>query len=1097
MREQDKTLLRGLGLPADFIEALPGGFHLCEDDPENGYPFVYMSDRFLEILGWTREEIAERFGNRYAAMVHPEDLKPGIANYGDAEEGAVLEDRIFRMCGKHGWVWVASTAKPCVVGGKRCIQAIHSAVNTTVDRHERDVISLRESLGEAGDDIRNLKNSLDIIRSVAEVYICLYYIDMSDFSYIELGTTATDVAQVMGKRGDAREAFDLMSQYFVSEEYRETMREFTDVTTLNARLKESGTGWFSRAFIDGKAKWAEGTFIAAERDAGGNCLHAIWAVRDIQEQKKLELAYRDKFLTVQQERTAVVGSMLNVFYAIYYLDMRDLSFVEFGKTTEELGEFIGRRGDAVAAFRGVGMTMITEEYRDAFLAFTDITTLNERLADKDWIALEYNGVNLGWSEGIFIAADRNEDGSLGHVLFVARDINEQKNKEFSFRRELEETNDIVAGAEIGIWSIVLAEGEPPRMKANPKMRGLLALPETVTDEAEIYDAWFSRVKPEALDSVNASVAAMIAGEKNENTYLWTHPLLGDRYVRCGGVARKTERGTVLRGYHYDVTAEVQKERERQRADEKLHEILNAVSGEYHTIWLVDRDTFKMELIRSSGISTIRHAVARALALHDYKTSVRWYVDEYIVPEDRERVAELAAPETVLRETERSGVYTVNYRRTDESGAVGYHQMAFSRVEGFGFTLAFRDIDAMMREEQEKQQTLARALDAAEDANKAKSTFLFNMSHDIRTPMNAIIGYNRLIRKELTDPKLIDYEEKIEQSGGMLLSIINNVLDMARIESGKATLDEDIARAEDVTNAIESVFEPEAKKKGIAFLVRTEVEHGTVICDETKIKEIFSNLISNAIKYTPAGGRVSVVTDEIPGAPEGYARYRAVVSDNGIGMSSEFLPHLFDSFTRERNTTIGKVAGTGLGMSIVKKLVDLMHGTIEVESTPGEGTTFTVTLDHKIADGAALAARQSAVAADAAERLRGKTLLVAEDNDLNAEIVMEVLKERGISSVRAEDGVCCVAELERNPAGTFDAVLMDIQMPNMDGYKATRTIRRLGDPGKANIPIVAMTANAFEEDKKNAFAAGMNGHVAKPVDMTQLMAVLTEVLNTGD
>lgn len=386
-----------------------------------------------------------------------------------------------------------------------------------------------------------------------------------------------------------------------------------------------------------------------------------------------------------------------------------------------------------------------------------------------------------------------------------------------------------------------------------------------------------------------------------------------------------------------------------------------------------------------------------------------------------------------------------------------------------------------------------AVEKAEGANRAKTNFLNNMSHDIRTPMNAILGYNRLMRKKLTDPQLIDYQRKIEQSGSLLLSIINHVLYMARIESGKSKLDENAEVLGMIFDEAYGVFAPEAAKKEIRMKKTIAVEHRSLICDGTKIREIFVNLISNAVKYTPRGGSVEVNVNELPCEREGFARIQTVVTDTGIGMSKEYLPTIYDSFSRERNTTMGKVAGTGLGMAIVKELVTMMGGTIEVKSELGEGTTFTVTLDHKIAETRHDDRKEIASRKAAAESLADLHILLAEDNDLNAEIAMTLLEEAGLKVDRAADGIQCVSRIEKEPAGTYALILMDIQMPNMDGYKATETIRQLPDPKKAAIPIIAMTANAFEEDRKMALAKGMNGYIAKPIDPAKMLAAIQDAI----
>lgn len=382
---------------------------------------------------------------------------------------------------------------------------------------------------------------------------------------------------------------------------------------------------------------------------------------------------------------------------------------------------------------------------------------------------------------------------------------------------------------------------------------------------------------------------------------------------------------------------------------------------------------------------------------------------------------------------------------------------------------------------------------AQHANQAKTRFLFNMSHDIRTPMNAILGYNQLMKENLTDPKLLDYQKKIEQSGKLLLSIINNVLDMARIESGKMEIDENVERMGDILEEICGVFESVAKEKNIEIKSEICVTHKNVLCDGTKVREIVINLVSNALKYTPDGGIVTIKAQELPGDKEGYVKIKTEVADTGIGMSKDYIPTIFDSFSRERNTTIGKISGTGLGMSIVKRMVDMMDGTIEVNSELGKGSCFTVILQHRLADDSYYEKKSSPKQGISKAVLKGKRILLAEDNDLNAEIAIELLAEEKIVVDRAKDGAECLDKLEKAVPGYYDMILMDIQMPVMDGYDAAARIRRMKDEKKASIPIIAMTANAFAEDRQKAISMGMNDHVAKPIDMNVLLPVIAKYI----
>ena len=343
------------------------------------------------------------------------------------------------------------------------------------------------------------------------------------------------------------------------------------------------------------------------------------------------------------------------------------------------------------------------------------------------------------------------------------------------------------------------------------------------------------------------------------------------------------------------------------------------------------------------------------------------------------------------------------------------------------------------------------------------------------------------------PETSEYLEKLQQSGNLLLSIINNVLDMARIESGRMEIDENYARIEDIRQTLFEIFDDEAKKKNLALHYTINVEHEHILTDTTKVKEIFVNILSNAIKYTPSGGSVMINVDELICDEPGYMIVRTRVSDTGIGMSQDYQTKIFDAFTRERNTTMSKITGSGLGMSIVKKYVDLLGGTIDVKSELGKGSTFTVTLKHRIADEGYYTEKHVEELEKGSEILEGRNILLAEDNDLNAEIAEAILERAGLKIERVEDGIQCVNQIMEMPVGTYDMILMDIQMPKMDGYKATQAIRNLPDKDKACIPIIAMTANAFEEDKRDAIEAGMNGHVAKPIQVDKLLSMLVEVI----
>lgn len=532
-------------------------------------------------------------------------------------------------------------------------------------------------------------------------------------------------------------------------------------------------------------------------------------------------------------------------------------------------------------------------------------------------------------------------------------------------------------------------------------------------------------------------------------------------------------------------------RKKENVLELQREIIEGIGKDYFSVLLLDLDNGQIYSFREAGKDGKRISDF-CRTYHDlWVDFLPAYAQNLVSEETRQSFLDELSLEMLQSKNED---FSMTYEYLSDTGIL-YYQARVSYVKKRDRTRAVvigtRNIDDLIQKERIQKEKLREAYVLAENASRAKTDFLNNMSHDIRTPMNVILGYNQLMKEELTDPKLMDYQKKIEQSGNLLLSIINDVLDMARIESGKTELVEKPDVIVDIIEEVLNVFGAMAKEKEIQMNTSIDIKHANILCDSTKVKEILVNLVGNAIKYTPNGGTVTINVQEIPSSRDGYAKFKTEIIDTGIGMSESFIPTLFDSFTRETTKDTGNIMGTGLGMSIVKKLLDMMNGTIDVESKLGKGSCFTITIEHQIADEDIKTSNDNVL--KSYQSLEGKHVLLAEDNELNAQIAQIILERCGLVVDWVKDGIECVGKVIQKPNKTYDLILMDIQMPTMNGYIATQKIRELPDKEKSNIPIIAMTANAFEEDKKNALDAGMDGHISKPIDIDKLKREITYTL----
>ena len=770
---------------------------------------------------------------------------------------------------------------------------------------------------------------------------------------------------------------------------------------------------------------------------------------------------------------------------------RDLAMHQLARNDDRcFGIEIGNEGLLKLLNRGINVVggdyaqNISYRYTDALYSYSLIDVIREHMALFGTVILA-----VGFIIIYLLARDRRRTKRRMEEQEAASAKLEEKNRELEeSRNELAETDEIISGAGFGTWHILLEDGKKPRMRGNAKMMELLGISGKDLTEEETYDAWYSRIPPEETPSVQKSIGEMLEGRLSENVYRWNHPEKGIMYVRCGGEAK-------------------------------------------------------------------------------------------IVEEDRQLLQ-------------------------------GYHS----------------DVTDIVREDQAQQEALRNALATAEHANRAKTAFLNNMSHDIRTPMNAIVGFTALAASHIDNREQVrDYLGKISVSSQHLLSLINDVLDMSRIESGKMALEETEVHLPELIHDLRTITQANATAKQLELFIDTQdVVHEDIVTDKLRLSQVLLNIMANAIKFTPTGGTISFRMMEKKSTSDGIARYEFRIKDTGIGMSEEFQKTIFEAFTREKTSTVSGIQGTGLGMAISKNILDMMGGTIAVNSVEGKGSEFIVELPCKIAGNpvqyepipelnglraliadddtstclsvcsmlreigmrpdwtnygkeAVIRAKDALDNADefkayiidwmmpdlngieTVRRIRkvigdttpiiiltaydwadiedeareagvtafcskplfmselrnvmakpfrepeqngeeaknanfgGKRVLLAEDNEMNQMIAEAILTEAGLLVDIAADGEIAVEMIKAEPAGYYDIVLMDIQMPNMDGYEASKRIRELPDSAKASIPIVAVTANAFEEDRKTAFDAGMNGHLAKPYDIPKMMEMLNQLI----
>ena len=656
------------------------------------------------------------------------------------------------------------------------------------------------------------------------------------------------------------------------------------------------------------------------------------------------------------------------------------------------------------------------------------------------------------------------------------------------QREKINTKEILRASQMGMWCVEMEEGKPPRFYADEVMDELLGIDRDITPE-ERFVFHRLRIHPEDMQLFQ-EYSDKLTEARTEIVYRYIHPVSGERFVRCGG-ARDTSvtEYVAVTGIHQDISETVRIEKEKE-AERRLAELNDSLRKEK-----LRQDIYYKELLDIENCGVLAYTMPGHKVIHMNAEALRMYGIESVEAAQRELgplLRQVYYPDSdVLNQLKklRNEDDMVDYECIIGKGKANEcHALAKTKVVHIptgerAVLTTFVDVSDMVM--------LKNALHRAEEGSRAKSSFLFAMSHDLRTPMNAIIGYAELMEAHWGEKEVTtNYLQKLKGASQFLLALIGNVLEIARIESGKETLNEAPWNLMKLEETLDILLDGEISRKQLTVNRNVNIRHANVYCDALKIREIIMNLLSNAVKYTSEGGKIVLDIEEKPSALDGFMTLQIRVSDNGIGISKEYVPYIFDAFTRERSSSESGIIGTGLGLHIVKSFVDLMNGDISVKSEPGKGTCFTVEISCRKIPEEELQQQMEEQPENVS--LAGRRLLLAEDNGLNAEIAMTILQDADAEVELAADGKIAVDKLQDVPAGYYDAILMDIQMPNMNGYEATKAIRKLTDE-RAKIPIIAMTANAFEEDRQAALAAGMDDYVAKPVEISELFRTIMKNL----
>lgn len=1091
----------GIDYIKQFAEWMPGGFFIYR---AGGMEEILFANSFMaSLMGCgSVDEFMGYTGGSFKGIVHPDDLAD-VERTIDAQsvraggtEPDYAEFRLLRHDGSVRWIRAYGRLIELGDGGKAFCVFI-SDVNET----------------------KILQEKIDVISAVGKIFDSAIYVDIDSGTY-RVQADNGYIGLLIPSDGIMSDVVEQICSRLLHPDYRGLMRGFADMDSLPDRLAAKDV--ITEHFRTLQNRWIDAYIGVGKRDAAGRATHASFAIRNIDEEKRREdRLKRDLSMYAAAAKTVYpIGIAMDLTRNSYHILTCD--GVLNGRLPQEgsIDSLIGTLSGIIPD-REQALKLARIFGRDNQI---ELFTHDEKEIQLRHLQTDELGFNH-WMDTRIIFLGKSEDGSLSSVCIskpiddeirIAEEALEkariQRDLENRSRMAMESYHTLAKLLKSGMWNIYYSpDGEMESVEWSDEFRRMIGYSD-VHDFPNTLEAWMNILHHE--DSHGIEMIERAVCDRSGNTlYDVEYRLMtknrGWRWFRATGDVIRREDGSPMRffGVFLDITERKEHavlEKARNKALESA-EMEKAAISAIHDVFKSGRwsVSFENEKISSVAWSDAFRHMAGFYDDSEFPDTMEAWISRI---HDDER-------DTVLKEfwdtaNDRSGAKTfdVSYRLMTRSCGYRWFRSAgrlLRKPDGapVSYIGLFIDIDSQKRLSDtvaSQQKALRDALEQAQRSNRAKTSFLNNMSHDIRTPMNAIIGFASLAAAHVSNSELVaSYLSKILTSSSYLLALINDVLDMSRIESGKVILSEEDVSISGLMDEIKSIMQSDMSARGLQFVTESHLYYDGVICDRLRLSQILLNLLSNAMKFTPTGGKVYFSVRQKEFGPEGSAFYEFCVRDTGIGMDGDFLKKIFQPFERERTSTVSGIQGTGLGLAITKNIVDIMGGDIKVSSCVGRGSEFIVSFCFRFSENTGSpdfsAGQASGACMDSSEIFAGKRLLLVEDNELNLEIASSMLEDAGFEIDSASDGAEAVRIMSGDEFDRYDLILMDIQMPNMDGYEAARRIRRLPNSAASSIPIIAMTANAFEEDRQDAFKAGMNGHIAKPIEIDKLKEAIKTAL----